>query len=159
MKLDLATRCSGRSGLPIEGVLDLDLAHGRPVRAEIHGSLCVDNMESRISVSGNLSAKGPGECARCLVEFDQIWEVPVEIMVLRKVDSEEGPADTLVLHQTSGVVDLSESLRECVILAYPQVPVCKEGCQGICVQCGADLNESTCGCVVEEVDSRWDGLP
>ena len=117
------------------------------------------DMENRFLVTGILSVSGPAECGRCLVEFDQTWEVPVEIMIIRKVDSEEGADDSLVLHQTSGIVDLAEPLRDCVILAYPQAPVCREDCQGICAQCGTDLNEGACSCVEAEVDPRWEGLP
>ena len=159
MKLDLDRQGGGRSELLIEGFLDLGVPRGRPSRAEIRGNLRVDNVGSRFLVAGSLDAVGIAECSRCLGQFELAWEVPVEIMVLRKVDSEEGTEDSLVLHQTAGVVDMKGPLRECVVLAYPQAPVCRENCRGICPQCGTDLNESSCDCVEEEVDPRWEGLP
>jgi uncharacterized protein len=33
--------------------------------------------------------------------------------------------------------------------------VCQEGCRGLCPVCGADLNESDCGCTRQQGDDRW----
>ena len=159
MKLDLDSQDSGRSELEIDGILDLDLADGRPTRAGAIGRLCVDDMENRILVTGNLSASGRAECSRCLDEFELTWKVPVEIIVLRRVDSDDGEGNSLVVCQSNGELDLESPLRECLILGYPQAPVCSEDCKGLCAQCGTNLNKSTCGCIKEEVDPRWDGLP
>lgn len=159
MKLDLDRQGTGRTELVIDGPLELGLPEGRPDRAEVRGELTIDNIESRFLVTGTLTAKGRAECGRCLSDFELSWDVPVEIMVLRDVDSEEGADDSMVIHQRKGVVDLVEPLRECVILAFPQAPVCRDECKGMCAQCGADLNEMTCDCETEEIDPRWEGLP
>ena len=55
-------------------------------------------------------------------------------------------------------VDLAEPIREEVILAAPTYVVCHPNCRGLCARCGADLNETTCECAVEEPDPRWDVL-
>ena len=159
MKLDLDRQGDGRTELEISGSLELGLPEDRPQRADVVGTLLVDNIESRFLVTGNLEAKGKAECGRCLSDFELAWDVPVEIMVLRDVNSEEGVDDSQVLHQRTGVVDLTETLRESVVLALPLKPICADECRGICAQCGADLNETTCGCVSDDVDPRWDGLP
>jgi uncharacterized protein len=42
----------------------------------------------------------------------------------------------------------------------PLAPLCKEDCQGLCLYCGADRNETPCTCQVP-TDARWatlDGL-
>jgi len=159
MKLDLDRQGDGRTALTIEGSLELGLPEDRTQRAEISGELQVDNVASRFLVTGSLQAAGQAECGRCLTDFRLQWEVPVDIMVLRDVGSDEGADDSQVLHQRKGVVDLAEPLRESVILALPIKPICRESCRGICAQCGADLNEKTCGCVSEDIDPRWEGLP
>lgn len=159
MKLDLERQGAGRTELEISGVLELGLSDGRPARAEVGGTLRVDDVESRVIVTGDLQAGGTAACGRCLGDFSLTWEVPVEIIVLRDVDSDEGEGDTLVLQQAGGVVDLTDPLRECVILAFPQAPVCREDCRGICAHCGQDLNTGTCDCAEEETDPRWEGLP
>lgn len=158
MKLDLDRTAPGRSELAVSGELKLDWAEDRPQLARIRGVLTVDNLERRFLLGGTLQAVGRVSCDRCLAEFDLTWDVPVEVMVLRDVDTDEGQDDSLVLHQATGEVDLAESVRESLILAYPAAVVCRQDCQGICPHCGIDLNRETCSCGEDEVDPRWAGL-
>lgn len=159
MKLDLDRQGEGRTELEVSGSLDLGLPDGRPSRIEIAGTLQVDNVASRFLLNGELKARGTAECGRCLNDFPLQWEVPVEIMVLRDVETDEGADDSLVLHQKTGLVDLAEPLRECAVLALPLATVCRPDCRGLCAQCGADLNTDPCDCEQDEVDPRWEGLP
>jgi uncharacterized protein len=55
-------------------------------------------------------------------------------------------------------IDLEPVVREQLILALPQVPVCQEGCKGLCPVCGTNLNEAECGCDRKVPDPRWAGL-
>jgi uncharacterized protein len=55
-------------------------------------------------------------------------------------------------------LDLRPILRERVILAVPDYPVCREDCRGLCPSCGANLNETDCNCAVAESDARWGPL-
>lgn len=161
MKLDLDRTASGRSELDIAGEIALEWAEDRPDRARLAGTLHVQNLDQRFLVDGEIEAEGRCTCDRCLADFDLRWTVPVEIMVLRNVDTDEGEGDTLVLRQAKGEVDLTEPLRECLVLAYPASTVCKPDCRGICSHCGADLNTvegGVCGCAENDVDPRWAGL-
>lgn len=159
MKLDLDRQDGGRSELVIEGDLELGLDDGRPRTAAVRGTLTVDNVSARFLLGGELAATGDAVCGRCLREFEVSWEVPVEIVVLRDETSEEGEGDSLVLHQRTGEVDLRDPLRESVVLAFPQAPVCADECRGLCPRCGIDRNVETCSCVNGDTDPRWDGLP
>jgi len=158
MKLDIDRTELGRSELPISGTLTLDMGEDRPDEAAISGTLVVDNLENRLIVNGDLKASGRVDCARCLEEFTFAWDVPVEVMVLRNLDSDEGEGDSLVLHQNRGEVDLRAPLTECVVLAYPITAVCREDCKGLCPQCGVDRNKQSCDCAQEDYDPRWAGL-
>jgi uncharacterized protein len=159
MKIDLDRQERGRSLLDVSGEVALGLGEGRPGQAQVHGQIVVDNVESRFVLGGTLTAEGRADCGRCLAEFGLAWDVPVEITILRDVDSDEGREDSLVIRQRSGEVDLSEALRELAILAFPQAPICREDCRGLCATCGIDRNTGTCDCAEEDVDPRWDGLP
>ena len=158
MKLDLDRTPHGRSELRISGPLKLAWGPERPDSVQVQGLLQVDNLASRFLVNGKLEARGQAECARCLAAFELVWDVPVEIMVLTDVDSDEGEGDTLVIRQKRGEVDLDEPLRECLVLAFPAAPICHADCRGLCPQCGADLNQGPCGCRNDDVDPRWAGL-
>jgi uncharacterized protein len=159
MMLDLDRTPAGRSRLVVAGELALDVGAGGPQKVTVAGDLEVDNLERRFLVHGQLRATGAAECGRCLAEFTLHYDVPVEIVVLRDENDDEGEGDNLVLHQRAGEVDLSEALRESAVLAVPQAKICDPGCRGLCADCGADLNEGPCGCAAADVDPRWEGLP
>ncbi|PID78839.1 hypothetical protein CSA17_03440 [bacterium DOLJORAL78_65_58] len=158
MKLDIDRIEHGRSELPIAGTLQLGMGEDHPAEAAISGNLVVDNLENRFLVNGDLKATGSVPCARCLKEFMFAWDVPVEVMILRNLDSDEGEGDSLVLHQSRGEVDLRQALTECAVLAYPITAVCREDCKGLCPHCGVDRNKQSCDCEQEDYDPRWAGL-
>ncbi len=159
MRLDLDRTPSGQSDLPVDGRMAGVLGDEGPEEARVHGSLRVDNLDSRFVLRGELSATITVACGRCLNDFELAYVVPVQLVVLRDSASEEGDSDTPVLHQRGGVVELGDALREAVVLAVPQARVCRDECRGICAQCGTDLNTAKCDCADEEIDPRWEGLP
>ena len=159
MELDLDRQEHGRSEIDIAGTLDLALGEEFPLTARLAGQLVVQNLEGRFLLNGHLAATGSTQCGRCLQDFELAWTVPVEMMVLCDVDSDEEEGTTLLIHQRNGVVNLRGALRECTVLAYPQSPVCAENCQGLCSSCGVDLNHETCDCSTGNYDPRWEGLP
>lgn len=113
------------------GALDLDtqmceLAAPVAVKAELQrGTNCVS---ARLSL--RVAAKAV--CSRCLNEFE---------MDLGKEAFLNFPVDT-----ASKAVDLTDDIREAILLDYPIKPLCKPGCLGLCALCGANLNEKKCSC-------------
>jgi uncharacterized protein len=69
-------------------------------------------------------------CARCLEPFPAV--VAPQALFSYTV-------------QPTDVVDITEDVRQEVILAYPMVPVCRPDCKGLCPLCGANRNVSSCG--------------
>ena len=99
------------------------------------------------------------ECRRCLG--------PVSVPLREEVTLVFDPPDLLggeddgeirVLPADASEVDLSEPIREELVLAAPTYTLCDPDCRGLCPRCGVDLNETTCECAVEEPDPRWDAL-
>ena len=68
-------------------------------------------------------------CARCLEDF---------------TDRVETGAVFTYRVQPTDVVDITDDVRQEVILAYPMVPVCKPDCKGLCAACGQNLNLAAC---------------
>ena len=64
--------------------------------------------------------------------------------------------DVDFLHED--LVDVKELIRENILLALPVKPLCREGCRGLCPQCGMNLNEGTCRCPSGSPDPRWRSL-
>jgi uncharacterized protein len=73
-------------------------------------------------------------------------------------DSDAAAEGTFAYDPRKGMLDLSEAVREEVVLAIDPYVVCDPGCPGLCPKCGADLKDGDCGCTEEESDPRWDTL-
>jgi uncharacterized protein len=159
MKLDLERQGPGRTYLDLSGEIQLDWGAERPARASVQGRLQVDNLDRRFLMSGELDACGRGECARCLEPCEIRWQAPVEFMVLRDLDTDEGQGDSMVILQQTGEVDLREVIRESLLLAFPQAPLCRDSCRGLCPHCGINRNDGRCDCEETPTDPRWEGLP
>jgi uncharacterized protein len=158
MKLDLDRQALGRSQLPVAVTMPLTDAKGLTGEVQLAGSLTVDNLESRIVVTGEVTGTSEAACDRCLAGFSLSFSVPLELLVIKDSGTEDQD-DSWVIHQKTGEVDLREQLREAALLALPQKLLCCEECKGLCPQCGINLNAESCQCTAEEVDPRWDGLP
>jgi len=158
MKLDIDTQDWGETEMQISGDLSLDLGEGNPQTAKVEGLLMVDNLENRFHIKGKVKATGDAQCGRCLETFSYAWNAFVEITILRNIDRDGEQGDTVVLHQSRGLVDLSEAVTECVTLAFPLTVYCREDCKGLCTTCGIDLNKQSCDCTEEDIDPRWAAL-
>ncbi len=44
------------------------------------------------------------------------------------------------------VVDVTDDIRQEIMLSYPIHLLCREGCRGLCPSCGQNLNEGPCSC-------------
>ncbi len=56
------------------------------------------------------------------------------------------------------VLDLSEAVRQDILLNLPMQPLCKADCRGLCPTCGKNRNEGECGCEIESLtptEDRW----
>jgi uncharacterized protein len=108
-----------------------------------------------VVVRGRVSGTFLMECRRCLdpVEVETNEELA---RVYREGDErvEEESEDVLMLPPGSEL-DLTGPVRETVLLAAPRYVYCREECQGLCPQCGTNLNVSTCGCAADDADERW----
>ena len=58
----------------------------------------------------------------------------------------------------SDLLDITEPVRESLLLAVPLQALCREDCRGLCPVCGADRNEGDCGCDTTSVDPRLAAL-
>lgn len=56
------------------------------------------------------------------------------------------------------VLDLAALTWEEFVVALPHRPLCTPECKGLCVQCGANLNTTTCDCVDTSADPRFAAL-
>ena len=132
------------SGVVDDAVLEIDGELLRPfggIRYEISAQL----FGRELLVRGTLSQDFDAVCARCGGDFD----------FTLTVDDFTASVET---DEKSEFVDLTDELRQSIILALPSYPVCRQDCRGVCVMCGKNLNEGPCACSHTERDSRWGAL-
>jgi len=67
-----------------------------------------------------------------------------------KSQEEEDIADVYLVDTKHQEIDISEMLRQEIILHFPANQVCSDRCKGICQICGKDKNKAKCNCKKEE---------
>ncbi len=88
-------------------------------------------IDKELMVNVVLSYKLKMACSRCVKDFELAIEKKcIFVYNVRNLDA----------------IDITDSIREEIILEYPVKPLCKESCRGICSACGADLNIEDCRC-------------
>ena len=148
--------------IPISELDQLD--EGFDVVAPFQGTARFLWTNDRILVLATGKTTVAMECSRCLEPFTQEVEVHIEEAFVPTVDMASGlpierdESDVAVLIDEHHILDLSEILRQSILLALPLMPVCSPDCRGLCPVCGANLNHETCSCTVENVDPRWSAL-
>lgn len=99
-------------------------------------------------------------CSRCLEPFRLPIEATFDLRYLPASDAsseterEVGDEDLETSYYRDDQIDLNELIREQCYLALPMKPLCGEGCRGLCVQCGTNLNTEACDCAPVQVDPR-----
>ena len=132
-------------------ILSLDdsrLSDDQDVDVSVH----LESVSGGIVVTGTATAEAHLSCRRCLTEFDA--EISGEIDELYQRIPDNPDATALTTEQ----LDLAAVVREGVLLAVPDAPLCRHDCPGLCPQCGADLATAPCGCNAVKKDDRWAAL-
>ena len=116
-----------------------------------------------ILVTARLTTSEPEECSRCLEQYWQVLTPEIEEEFFPIVDVATGapvppPEEDAFSIGADHVLDLTEAVRQAILLARPMKPLCSEDCAGLCPDCGQNLNIATCGCRGEPVDPRWESL-
>ena len=125
-------------GLDIEGqepstMLALEPSSQIQPEGPLLYALRIQYVTHELIVSGELSIPVRFACSRC-AESTLVEVREPAFFAEHEVEN---------LHDT---VDLTDEVRESIILAFPSYPLCKSDCQGLCTRCGANLNKERCGC-------------
>jgi uncharacterized protein len=99
-------------------------------------------------------------CTRCLKEIQQPMHLTFEerfyptVDVITGIPVQADDVEDAFPIDEHHLVDLTEAIRQQVLLGIPVVTLCQEDCAGLCAQCGKDLNLGPCSCE-PEVDTRF----
>lgn len=107
---------------------------------------------------GHIASRPVGQCARCLERYDFPLDVDFAVVLAPKPPAGQSPdraeEDVDIGYYDGDEVDLTPIVREQIILALPTRPLCREECRGLCPQCGANRNDTECGCTGDAGDLR-----
>jgi len=94
-------------------------------------------------------------CDRCLAEVELQTQAEDACLVLERGDAPvaEEEERLLLVDPEQDWVDLEQVVRDALRLALPDYFTCRDNCQGLCPQCGQDLNEGPCACAPLQPDS------
>jgi uncharacterized protein len=147
-----------REEVPPDDPLWNDL--GLPLKTPLLVDVEASPVGEGVLVRGGIEVELEGGCRRCLA--------PVSVRVRDTVDllyeplSEEEEAElggeVYALPARGDELDLGPAIREQLVLRVPAYVQCSEKCRGLCPQCGADLNDTTCECKPSSGESPWDAL-
>ncbi len=112
-----------------------------------------------LTLTGNLTASCEVDCARCLTPVVYELEIPIA-EAFRPQASEQTEEDDDSYRYSAGQLDIGQTIRDNLLTAIPPKLLCREDCQGLCPDCGSNLNEKDCGCAAtrEGKDSPFEQL-
>jgi uncharacterized protein len=138
----------------------VDLGLTEEFSGDVKVRVSLDKTQNEIVLSAQLSAAVHLECDRCTRPF--VLELDPGYRMVYVWEGEDtsllDPSEVQVISPGLSVIDLSEDVRQTLVLALPFKRVCTEQCRGLCPHCGKNLNEEPCGCRDSADDSRWEKL-
>jgi len=125
-------------------IFDGDIGCPAKVKADFKA---VKISNDKVYVDGKVKGHFELECSRCLEKYSH----PVEIKISADMDF------------LNGEIDLSEEMRQLLILELPMKPLCDKDCLGICKVCGKhNTKKDSCSCEIDDnknfIRERWKEL-
>lgn len=93
---------------------------------------------SSILAEGEIDGKWELECSRCLDNFTSTFAGSFDETYPETVES----------------IDLTDAVRQTVLLSVPVKPLCSTDCKGLCPKCGMNLNRGRCNCDVSGTELK-----
>lgn len=118
---------------------------------DLNGEVQFTRTAQGLYAHGTLKAQTWLECVRCLNKFDQ--QLTIEVNDLFSYPPAKDSDPLLTIPQT-GILDLTELVREYLVLDIPIQPVCGTECAGLCAICGNPVEDGSCDHPEEEIDPR-----
>jgi len=135
---------------PLKG--DSDVALTEPAK----GRFTVTSTGSLLVLRGSMTAEVDLACGRCLEPIVYHLEAPISEEFSTQPAALAAENETIDVEEPDraafkeNILDLTELVRQNIIINLPLKPLCREDCPGICARCGANLAAGACECPPEE---------
>jgi DUF177 domain-containing protein len=118
-------------------------------------------LEKEIHLQGHLHTAVQVSCARCLEpirlvvdkDFDLYYRPMSTIGREEEIELDDDELE-IGFYQGNGL-ELTDVLKEQVLLDLPMKSLCREECRGLCPRCGQNRNTVNCGCPAAPGEIRW----
>lgn len=104
----------------------------------------------------HMHATFPFVCNKCRKEY--AYEINANnvdrVFFFEEDDDQEDIFDRYRVDLKTMTIDVTELIRQEMILHFPTIPVCSKSCKGLCPVCGADLNDTSCNCINQRVTGK-----
>lgn len=167
MKFNVAQLLLGPTGGTRRFELDDDISGLDPEivpDSPLVGHVVFTRAGSEILAEGHAEVDLELVCTRCLTPFvqrvsvDIVEEFKPTVNLKAQQEAAKPPEDPALVIDKRNMLDLSEVMRQNLLLALEDYKLCTEDCAGLCPECGHNLNEGPCECGEQPVDSRWAAL-
>lgn len=106
----------------------------------------VENMKTSLTL----------KCMKCMDEYN--FKITLDqaerVYFFEDQKDELDQFDVFYVDKKSFTIDISDFLRQEIILHFPMIPVCSSSCKGLCSTCGKNLNDGSCKCKPVEKDNK-----
>ncbi|MBC7236051.1 MAG: DUF177 domain-containing protein [Chloroflexi bacterium] len=138
-----------------------DIDELNPGDTHLEGELLFVRTPRGILVTGKAHVSVNQMCRRCLeltrveiefeIEEEFIPSIDIETGASLPITDEDEPELIIDEHH---MLDMTEVLRQYVIVASMSPSLCRPDCKGLCPICGQNLNLASCQCRRDEIDPR-----
>jgi uncharacterized protein len=117
----------------------------------VRGEIVFARTSEGLLSQGKFQGQTAATCGRCMEPFPQILQA--DFTELFSFPGHEQEETDLVLPD-DGHIDFGPIVGEYMAIEIPITPICREDCQGLCVECGNNLNETECSHEEKDIDPR-----
>ncbi|MCK5574012.1 MAG: DUF177 domain-containing protein [Bacteroidetes bacterium] len=120
----------------------------------------LEKAATQIFLDVAVTTDGRVECDRCVTQLRlplkntyrmyYVWD-GAEAGVL-------DPLEVRVFSPGLPMINISDDVRQTVLLSVPLKLLCKANCRGLCPECGTNMNVDSCTCSGQSSDGRWEAL-
>ena len=103
-----------------------------------------------IVINASIKTKLKLNCSRCLDTF--IY--PIDIDIEERFTNNKELEDQEIMFVDGDTLDITEIIENSIISTLPIKRLCAKDCNGLCSNCGANLNVGKCNCDNYDVDIR-----
>lgn len=125
--------------------------------SDVRLDLLLESVIDGVLVTGTVAYDASGVCSRCLDPLQEARSTSLSELYLWSPPDEQDPDDDPLPVVAAGLIDLSDAVRDAIVLDVPLAPVCDDNCPGLCAECGARMADDPQH-RHQVADPRWQAL-